>query len=209
MKEFLIETFTIRTGMPFGYILFLGIIFILFCYSILQFIKYAILSKRSKSHPLIAFVLFGFSALVVWVSIVSEGIEYNPTDITVSDICGRWRDGESELLFYANGKYQSFFKSHNYQKRLGIKQNYGYWYLNDYQIFMYADQKQKQTVNNPGRNHAEFWQPRFRVLKVNGRYRLILDDFVDLDLWDGRLAFKKLEKGEDQRSKGGAAEQGL
>lgn len=179
MQEFIIETFSVRTGVPFGYLFFMLLLLGLTVFSLYHFVKFASPRTPNKSHPVIAGFCILFISVTIWASIASGGIEFNNHGVKDTQLYGEWVDGKSRLVLYPNGTFSSKFISHNYNERVGISENKGKWHVSGSSVIL---------VNNKGKTSNPF-----RILKFREKHRLILDDFKDPDLWDGRLAFKNVK----------------
>lgn len=174
MPEALIEFFAVHTGAPFGYLLHFLLLLIFAVYSIIQLLKFLMPRFRKSAKPLIGGILAVYVALTLYADIELNGYEWNNHYATEADLVEEWKDGSSILNLNKSGTFQAVFNK-NHSARIGFKEGKGTWYVNDSAIFLSLSPKRISL----------------RVTKFRNLYRLIIDDFGDPDMWNGKLGFKR------------------
>lgn len=105
-----------------------------------------------------------------------------------ADTVGEWRDGDSSFILFDDGAAEiKISKSH--LRRLQIENGNGVW--RRYQDFTVQIQNENSQFlpMQGGFNRP----PLLRVIKFRDEYRIIVQDYVDPDFWDGKLGFKKID----------------
>ncbi len=172
----------LRTAIPFGYAIY-AILWLLFSFWAVKNIIQCIWTKKYREKRLyLASALLLFNLVYLYFNIAFGGyLEFNP-HFTRTDIIGEWQDGDSKIVFQKDGKLILNIED-SYQARLNVKNGDGYWQR--YFDFNIQISNTKERLNS--NDHF------LRVIVFNGKYRIIIDDFDDPDLWDGGLDFVKKE----------------
>ena len=177
MQDFF-HLFRFGTDFPFGY---LGFYIILGFVSVILFIIALREIKRQKIFSIrfvfsfLTLLLCGFFFLANFTS--REHIEFN-TLFSERDIVGTWIDEGSQLQLKKDGRAFLNLNSADLQ-RLKLKNGKAVWSrLHDFNIRLRNTPKDKNG-------------PLIRVIKASNKYRLIIEDYSSLDLWDGDLGFRK------------------
>lgn len=179
MDEF-ISLIQFRTAIPFGYLLFSIAWLVLTVSGIITILVLAWKKKyRSpKLYLMLSLVALNFGYAYVNIYYGSD-LDLNPL-FSESELIGEWGDGKSKMLLLENGKAKLFL-SPKHRKRLEIDNGSGYWYKeNNFNLIIGSNERDRESKN-----------ALFRVIKYGKNYRIIIEDYEDLDQWDGGLGFKQ------------------
>jgi hypothetical protein len=175
-----ISIIQLHTAIPFGYLLFL----LLWLGVVVWAVKniFSNLWAKSFRGPK---MYVAVSLLVVAVGYAyaiirySENINMNPF-FKESVLVGEWTYGSSKLVLKPEGIASINF-SNPLLARLGIDNGEGYWRKEgDFNLLLGST-----AVNFESKNGI------LRVIQFAGKYRLIIEDYEDPDMWDGSLGFKQ------------------
>ena len=137
------------------------------------------LLKKSKSYwKVIAgtiFLLWTLISIIVTV-IVDVKTEFNPI-VDRQELVGKWEYSNCILTLSYDNTYYINVENEELKKRLRVKSSTGHWTKADWNLDL-NDNSGNQLTN-------------LRVIKFNNEYRIIIEDFLDFDMWDGDLGFKK------------------
>ena len=182
MDEF-ISIIQFRSAMPFGYLLFTLVWLSVVAWSLKNILS-NLLGKKFYSPRL---YITG-SLLVVCIGYViasvkySENINMNPF-FNESDLVGEWNYGSSNLVLKPDGTAEINL-SKSLLERLDIDNGEVYWRKKgDFNLVLWSNE-----VNFVSNNRM------LRVIEYADKYRLIIEDYDDLDMWDGSLGFKQKNK---------------
>jgi len=179
MDEF-ISIIQFHTAIPFGYLLFS----LLWLGVVVWAVKNALSglwAKRFREPKMyIAGSLLVIAVGYAYASIrYSENINMNPF-FKESVLVGEWAYGNSRLVLEPEGVATINF-SNPLLARLGIDNGEGYWRKEgDFNLVLGS-----AAVNFESKNGI------LRVIQYAGKYRLIIEDYEDPDMWDGSLGFKQ------------------
>lgn len=167
----------VRSAIPFGYLLLaLGWIVGMSALAVVM-----LRGIRRRNFASLRFFVsaagFCFGALIFVANIVfPDRLEFNPL-FSVEDLIGSWAQGASSFDF-ENGNTATFFLEPELRNRLGVSNGGGYWEKSgDFSISI-GNQSVSQTAI-------------LRVVRYEDELRIIIQDFSDLDMWDGDLGFRK------------------
>lgn len=177
MPEFLVEFFAFRSGVPFGYLGHLVIILGTVIYGVIQIVKFSVPRWRGEARPVIGALLLWYAFLSSWANSEMSEFDFNNNDVGIADIIGTWRDGESTLELKSDQTFVAEFKEPGQSLRIGFPNGHGTWELKASNVHLLNDDGKKAVP--------------LRVVKFRNLYRLIIDDFGDPDLWDGKFGFRR------------------
>jgi hypothetical protein len=179
MDEF-ISIIQFHTAIPFGYLLF-SLLWLSVVAWALKNIVSTLWSRRFRGLRIyIAGCLLVVSFGYVYASIrYSENINMNPF-FQESALVGEWSYGGSKLVLKPDG-IATINLSKSLLARLGIDNGDGYWRKEgDFNLVLGS-----AAVNFESKNGM------LRVIQYAEKYRLIIEDYEDPDMWDGSLGFKQ------------------
>ncbi len=168
----------VRTAIPFGYLFFaLG--------WVVGMSALAVIMLRCIHHQKVV-NFFGFFAsltglcfgalIFVANTVLREQVEFNPLFSKI-DLIGGWTNGSSGFEL-ASKNEASFSLEPDLRKLLGILNGEGYWErTGDFDVNI-GNQRMSQTT-------------KLRVVRYRDELRIIIQDYPDLDMWDGDLGFGK------------------
>jgi hypothetical protein len=178
--DFLYETFTFSTGVPFGYFIFYGFVFALVTAGITSLGLSYFLPKARLPLGVVGLLSVALVTLFFYTE-TTNSVELNVV-FEQSDILGDWEDGDSQLRFLANGKLHFILAPRYLSGSSGQTSGVGSWEREgDFNIRIVA----KDPVN---------FSLHMRVIQFNDSYRIIHDDFEDFDEWDHHLGFQRKQK---------------
>lgn len=175
----MLEMLAFRTAAPFGYIAFWGGLLLVASIGLALAVSAAVRPRLRPWGFVVGLGLLSavgvFAGANIWFDVA---LELNPHPIDGSEILGTWRDGNAVLIVDLDGTFR--LDPGWLADRLGGGSSQGRWILDDWNLDLFED---------TGRNVA-----RLRVIQFAREYRIIVNDFGDPDVWDGRLGFR-LERG--------------
>lgn len=174
----MLEKLVFRTAIPFGYAAFWSGLLLVAVIGLVLAISSAIVPRLRPWGLVVGVgmlsVVGAFVAANIW---FDAAVEMNPFPVDRAVLEGTWRDGDAVLVFRSDGTFRldpgwlaDRLKGHN---------SHGEWKLDDWNLTL---------LENGGRPLAPL-----RVIRFRREYRIIVDDFEDPDMWDGRLGFRREE----------------
>lgn len=179
MDEF-ISIIQFHTAIPFGYLLFsalwLGIVVWALKNTISNFWSKNFRRPKLYIAGCILVVAVGYAYASIK---YSENLNMNPF-FQESTLVGEWEYGSSTLVLKPDGRAKISL-SNSLLARLNIDNGEGYWRKEgDFNLVLGSN-----AVNFVSKNGL------LRVIQYSNKYRLIIEDYEDPDLWDGSLGFKR------------------
>jgi len=179
MDEF-ISRIQFHTAIPFGYLLFS----LLWLGTVVWAIKNIVSNLWARNFRGPKIYIAG-SLLIVAVGYAYASIKYsvninmNPF-FQESVLVGEWDYGNSKLVLNPDGTAKINL-SNSLLTRLNIDNGEGYWRKEgDFNLVLGSN-----AVNFVSENGL------LRVIQYADKYRLIIEDYEDPDMWDGSLGFKR------------------
>ncbi len=166
--------------MPFGYLLFsllwLGVV----VWAVKNIVSNLFAKRFHGPKMYIAGGLLIVAVGYAYASVrYSENINMNPF-FKESALVGDWTYGNSKLVLMPEGIAVINF-SNSLLEKMGIDNGEGYWKKEgDFNLVLGST-----VVNFESKNGI------LRVIQYAGKYRLIIEDYEDPDMWDGSLGFKQ------------------
>ncbi len=179
MDEF-ISIIQFHTAIPFGYLLFSLLLLGVVVWALKNIVSNLWTKKLRGPKLYIAVILLIAAIGYTYASIrYSENINMNPF-FNESALVGEWNYGNSELVLKPDGTAKISL-SDSLLERLNIDNGEGYWRKDgDFNLVLGSD-----AVNFVSKNG------KLRVIQYAEKYRLIIEDYEDPDMWDGSLGFKQ------------------
>lgn len=178
--EDLLSLMQVRTAVPFGYLIF-WLAWLSVSFWAAKNVVQQCWTKRYRSARLyVALGLLFLSSLFLYSNIRFDAyLNMNPL-FAEADVIGEWQDGDSQFTLLQNGR-AILNLNDEYKRRLGLENGEAYWQKHyDFNIRIGSNRKGR------GPDTAVL-----RVISFNGKFRIIVDDYEDPDMWDGNLGFKR------------------
>lgn len=167
----------VRTAVPFGYLL-LAVGWVVGTSALAVIMLCGIHRRKVASLGFFASTaVFCFGVLIFVANIVSPvRLEFNPL-FSEDDLIGSWVQGTSGFDFESES-VATFSLEPELRNRLGVSNGDGYWEkTGDFDI----------SIGNESISQTAI----MRVVRHGDELRIIIQDFSDLDMWDGDLGFGK------------------
>lgn len=180
--EDLFSILLIRTAIPFGYLIYAVMWLVVSLWAIVTIVRLCWTGRFGSIKLYVASALLFLSAATIYSNMMFDKyLDLNP-GFADADIIGTWRDGNSEFTLLETGRtIIDLTDEHRY--RLDVENGEGTWQkIYDFNI------KISDAQEKPGSKTG-----LLRVIRFNEKYRIIIDDFDDPDMWDGDLGFKRVD----------------
>ena len=191
MEEF-IAFIQYRSTMPYGQLLFSISYGVITFWSAVVLIASLLLTKPFgrisvvSSSILTICVCYGFA----W-HWYSNNLELTPS-FNEAEVVGVWQDQDSRVQLNADGSAELQFEQ-TYLDRLKVRNGKGYWYRDGDFNLIVGSSIDKASMDGGSSEPLAGSYALFRVISYADEFRIIIEDFEDVDSWDGHLGFQLVE----------------
>jgi hypothetical protein len=176
--ETLARIFVIRTGVPLGYLFAFLFLFGITLGGLVLSVACLVIKRRRRLFLATGLAACAFGSFVIGVNIWFDRVfTMMPSGLSGTVLVGEWSDSDATLRLKPDGSFD-LVAGEQLSRKLRVTEARGTWRFHPFANIVLNDDRNRKL-------------PDLAVVSFRGELRIIVNDFVDPDFWDGRLGFRR------------------